>query len=226
GDMTGEYDFFAHTAEVTSIDAYDISPGQRKKFFNRLDIDPDIEVNYQIADVNQISLPASTYDVVYIQQAFHHLEAIEHVAKEIHNALKPHGIFVLIDYIGPNQLQRSEKQRRICGEIWSGLPERLRTTAQGLVYDQIHIPKIEALPPFEAVRAEEIMGVLTDTFDVDSLFTYAGILFPLLEGFAQNYTESEEDQQLLAHLWRLDQELIYAGLVEPNFMRTILTRKT
>ena len=70
------------------------------------------------------------------------------------------------------------------------------------------------------------MGVLTDTFDVDSLFTYAGILFPLLEGFAQNYTESEEDQQLLAHLWRLDQELIYAGLVEPNFMRTILTRKT
>jgi SAM-dependent methyltransferase len=223
--MTGEYWFFRNTAKVRTIDAYDISEGQREKFFGRSNLDPSIEVNYTILDVNKISLPKNTYDVVYIQQAYHHLQEIEHVAEQINKALKPNGIFVLTDYIGANYLQRTEKQRRICSELWPLLPVRLRTSAQNRVYDKIHIPKKETLPPFEAVRAEEILPVLCNTFETKYMFTYAGILFPLLEGFAQNYTDSDEDQKLLQHLWNLDRQYIEEGRVEPNFVRAIFTRK-
>ncbi|MCB1675119.1 MAG: class I SAM-dependent methyltransferase, partial [Halioglobus sp.] len=76
GDMTGEYRFLKN-AGVTSIDAFDISAGQRDKFFNRMGDSPDIEVNYFIEDVNAISLKENHYDLVYVQQAYHHFEAIE-----------------------------------------------------------------------------------------------------------------------------------------------------
>lgn len=225
GDMTGEYGFFRNVAKVKTIDAFDVSEGQRDKFFDRKDLDKSIQVNYSIEDVNYVLLPENTYDVIYIQQAYHHLKAIEHVAEQINKALKPDGVFVLLDYIGANCLQRTKKQRELCGELWPLLPPRLRTSAQNRLYDSIHIPKKETLPPFEAIRSEEILPVLTRTFETAYLFTYAGILFPLLEGFAQNYTDSEEDKKLLQHLWDLDRKYIEEGRVEPNFVRAVFTKK-
>lgn len=225
GDMSGEYQFLNNAAEVVSIDAYDISEGQRQKFLKRQDLNPDIEINYQISDVNKIELPQSSYDIVFVQQAYHHFEALEHIADQIHNTLKPDGIFVIIDYIGANYLQRTGKQKKVSQEIWSTLPERLRTTLQGDVREYIHVPDIDSLPPFEAIRSEDILDVLSAKFKAEELFTYAGILFPLLEGFAQNYTDQAEDQSLLQNLWDLDRQLLQEGKVEPNFMRAILKKK-
>lgn len=224
GDMTGEYKFL-RKAGVKSLDAFDISEGQREKFFSRMADGLDIEVNYYIEDVNAIKLKENYYDIVYVQQAYHHFEAIEHVAREINKALTPDGLFVLIDYVGPNFLQRSEKQKRICRYLWQRLPEKYRRDAKGMVREEIHIPLKESLSPFEAIRAEEILETLTSTFNTEHLFLYSAILFPLINAFAHNYDDSEEDQNLIKKLWELDRLLIECGLVEPNFVRAIFTKR-
>lgn len=224
GDMTGEYRFLKN-AGVTTIDAFDISSGQRDKFFARMGNSLDIEVNYFIEDVNTIKLKENYYDIVYVQQAYHHFEAIEHVAREINKALTPGGLFVLIDYIGPNFLQRSEKQKLVCRYLWQHLPEKYRTDIEGKVRDDIHIPKKGSLSPFEAIRAEEILQTLTNTFNTEHLFLYAAILFPLINCFAQNYGASEEDAKLIKNFWDLDRLLIETGLVEPNFVRAIFSKR-
>ena len=110
GTMAGEYVYLKHRG-ATEIDAYDISEGQRDKFYETT-YDGEVDVNYQICDVNEIELPADEYDIVFIQHAYHHLVEVEHVARQINKSLKTSGVFVLIDYIGLPFLQRTEKQLR------------------------------------------------------------------------------------------------------------------
>ena len=132
---------------------------------------------------------------------------------------------MLIDYVGANFLQRTERQKVICSRLWPFLSERYRLSSNGALCANLHIPKKENLSPFEAIRAEEILEVLHEQFHVEHEFLFAGILFPLLEGFAQNYSDSDEDKRLLEAMWNLDRELIESGEVEPNFVRGIYRKR-
>ncbi|MDX1745870.1 MAG: class I SAM-dependent methyltransferase, partial [Halobacteriales archaeon] len=220
GDMAGEYGFFKRTG-ITEVDAYDISPGQRDKFYDRV-YDGEIEVNYLIADVNEIQLPENRYDLVYLHHAYHHVEELEHVADQILESLKPDGVLAVVDYVGANFLQRTERQRDLCSAIWRTMPERYRLNQKGQVVSKLRIPPKESLSPYEAIRAEDIVEVLDERFEVEERFFYAGILFPLFNGFARNYDDdSEADQEFLRLMWDLDRWLIETGNIEPNFMKAI-----
>ena len=223
GDMQGEYPFLEGLG-VTAIDVIDLSPGQRGKFFAR-EPAPTIDVTYDIADINQVELPAKTYDVVYVQQAFHHFEALEHLAAQVNGALRDDGIFVVIDYIGANYLQRTPNQRAFCQAIWERMPERWRRDAGGRVHETLFIPRRKNLSPFEAIRAEEIETILARTLKPMASDRFAAILFPLFNGFAHNYTNDATDRAFIEKMWALDRRLIAAGDVEANFLRAIYAKR-
>jgi SAM-dependent methyltransferase len=218
GDMSAEYPFFK-TVGVREVDAFDISEGQRAKFLAVYD--HAIPVNYMIADANTIELEPGRYDLVYLKHAYHHVEALEHVADEIVKALKPHGILAINDYIGTNFLQRSPRERDLCGAIWRSMPERYRIALNGRVVPELRIPAIHTLPPYEAVRSEDILEVLTTRFETLEMVGYAGILLPLFNGFAQHYTDSPEDEAFVRIMWDLDMWLLQSGAITPNLMKAI-----
>jgi SAM-dependent methyltransferase len=219
GDMRGEYRFLRNVG-ITEIDAADLSVGQRDKFYDEV-YDGAIPVNYRIADANDIELEAGRYDLVFLQHAYHHIEALEHVADQISRSLKPHGLFAINDYVGANFLQRTPRQRDLCGAIWRAMPERYRIAQSGEVLPELRIPPKESLPPYEAVRSEDILDVLASRFETREMFLYAGILVPLFNSFAQCYTDSTEDQEFLRLIWDLDRWLLNSGLIEPNLMKAI-----
>jgi SAM-dependent methyltransferase len=219
GDMAGEYAFLRQVG-VSEIDAWDISEGQRVKFYDHV-YDGEIPVNYSIGDVNKIALEPGRYDVVYLQHAYHHVEALEHVADHIAASLRPGGVFALVDYVGANFLQRTPRQREICGALWKTLPARVRVARNGSVVEQLRIPPRHTLPPYEAVRSEDILGVLHERFTPVKLFLYGGLINPIFNGFAHLYTDSEEDKQFIRMMWELDQALIRTGGIEPDFIRSI-----
>lgn len=223
GDMTGPWGCFKQ-AGIEHIDAWDISEGQRDKFFQHR-YDGSIAVDYHIGDVNPLQLPLAHYDLVIVQQAYHHFEALESITQQIARALKPHGLLLLKDYIGPNQLQRSANQLAICEPLWRALPERLRRNARGGINEQLHIPAPESLPPYEAIRSEDILPILETELLCLAKHCYGGILFPLCNGFAHNYEDSAEDMARLEIFWQLDQQLSSSGVVEPNFIRAIYARR-
>ncbi len=223
GMMTGEFAYLKARG-ATSIDAYDISEGQRKKFLQS-DYDKSINVNYQICDVNEIVLPEEKYDLIFIQQAYHHLIEVEYVAQEINKSLKSDGIFVLIDYIGRPFLQRTEKQLHLAERIWRTMPERLRTNHSGKVFKNVPIPCKENMSPFEAIRSDAIWPALTEYLDLKSHYFLCGVLFPIFNGFAQNYTNAEHDMRFIKEMWEIDRFLIETGGIEPNFCRAIFGKK-
>jgi SAM-dependent methyltransferase len=221
GDMAGEYTFLKRMG-VAEIDAFDLSEGQREKFRSNVD-DGAVPVNYQIADVNNIELAPGRYDVVYLQHAYHHVERLEHVADQIRAALKPDGTLALIDYVGANFLQRTPRQRDLCAAIWRTMPERYRVRPSGRVFAEMRIPDRATLSPYEAVRSEEIISVLDSRFDRPQSYFFGGILFPIFNGVAQNFTDSETDQDFLRVMWDLDRWLLETGSIEPNFVKAIYT---
>jgi len=223
GDMTGEYNFLKKIG-AHEIDAFDISEGQREKFFKKV-YDGKIKVNYNIGDVNNINLKEDYYDVVYVQESYHHIENVEHLAKEINKSLKSDGVFVIIDYIGEPFLQRTKKQREICSKIWKTLPKKYRKNPQGVILENIHIPKKEILSPNEAIRSDIILPTLKKTFIEHKTFLYAGILFPIFNNFAKNYENNESDMTLIKLMWELDRILVEEGTVEPNFIRGIFRKR-
>ncbi len=220
GEMKGEYKFLKSLG-VQRIDAYDISEGQREKFYRSI-YDNSIEVNYKIEDVNNVNLPERKYDVVYVQQAYHHLENVYGVAQQIRESLKDDGIFVIIDYIGAPFLQRTKKQKEYASRIWKILPNRLRKNHKGIVLNEIHIPPKSSLSPYEAIKSDQIMYAFEKNFVCIKQLKYGGILFPVFNGFSQNYTRSEEDMLFIKSMWETDQFLIQNNMVEPNFIRSIM----
>jgi SAM-dependent methyltransferase len=217
GDMSGEYHFFSRVG-VSHIIAYDVSSGQRDKFY--IKYDGRIPVDYHIADVNQLELPRNTFDIVYMNQSLHHIEAVEQVVSRLATALTPDGLFALNDYIGVPFLQRSHKQRELTARLWPHLPERLRRNHKGNVFNTPHIPKKDELSPYEAIRSDAILPALHANFIPLKELTFGGFLFPLINGFAQNYTE-DDDATLLKMLWEMDQYMIEQGAIEPNFIRAV-----
>jgi SAM-dependent methyltransferase len=223
GDMKGEYNFFKKIG-ATSIDAFDVSSGQRDRCLQTV-YDGAIELNYGITDVNAIELKKDHYDVVYMQQSLHHIEKVERTLVQIHDSLTPDGIFVLSDYIGEPFLQRGPKQREVCAKLWSCLPKRLRMSPHGL-HDTILIPPKNMLSPFEAIHSDAIVPALETLFRIHKQIVFAGLLFPIFNNFAQCYDASRElDDTLIKLMWELDKIMVGNGTVEPTFIRGIFLRR-
>jgi SAM-dependent methyltransferase len=224
GEMRGEYVFFCETGAL-KVDAYDIDAISRGRFMAR---HPEAAamIEYNIGDVNRIELPENTYDLIYVQHAYHHFEALEHLTSQAWRALKPDGLFAISDYNGANFLQRMPNQRQVCARLWSILPDRLKVDRMGRLRKKLLIPNQAGLSPYEAIRSEELEGILRKHFRFREYFAYGGIVYPILNGFAHNYRpENAEDDAILALLWELDQSTLMAGTVEPNYFKAILTKQ-
>ncbi|CAJ1379656.1 unnamed protein product [Effrenium voratum] len=124
GPMAGEYPMLKSFG-VDSIEAYDTAEGMYQKFLE-FQPNPEIPATYHVMDVNEIHLEEGAFDAIYIQHAYHHFERIEHVAEEISKVLKPSGVFVITDWIGPNFLQRTP-QLAVMNNLWHHMPAKWRT---------------------------------------------------------------------------------------------------
>lgn len=111
-------------------DAYDVSDGLLQEA-NRLAKENGItNISYYIGDINRIALPPNVYDSVWIHSAMHHFEELEHVCQQISQSLKPEGLLILNEYIGPNRFQFPSRQKEIVNLCLRLLPTQYRIVMQ------------------------------------------------------------------------------------------------
>jgi len=107
-------------------DAYDVAEGSiaiANREAEKAGID---RIDYHVADINHITLPANHYDSVWIFAALHHIENLEGVCQQISQSLKPNGLLVLQEYIGPSRFQFSARQKELANLCLALLPARYR----------------------------------------------------------------------------------------------------
>jgi SAM-dependent methyltransferase len=225
GDMAGEHTAFANPKlPFAEVDAYDISP-QSVERARRLTDQKGLKVNYHLANVNQVELAHNRYALIVIFHSYHHFEQVDHVAQQINRALLPGGIFYTLDYIGPCRLQFSERQLHYAQRILQLLPTRYRRQLDGTVRQSIQRVSPEALSPDEAICSDQILPAIAQHMNIVQQYNWAGLLYPLLEGLAFNFTVCDEDRALLKLLFDLDYALCQAGEVEPNFTITLAAKQ-
>src|SRR5262249_7931881 len=84
-------------------------------------------LTYEVADLNTATFPKETYDTVYAHAALHHVFQLEHLLDQIKQTLKPGGLFVVYEYIGPSQMQFPRRDIELADIFLKVIPERYRS---------------------------------------------------------------------------------------------------
>lgn len=226
GDMQGEHAIFIDPRlPFVEVDAYDVSAKSIERA-RQLTDGKGLKVNYFVADVNQLELPRDRYGLVVVHHAFHHFKRVDHVARQINQALMWGGVFHTVDYVGPRQLQFTARQLFCAQQMLQLLPSWYRREPDGGLRQRIQSVPPDVLSPDEAICSDLVLPAITQHLHVLWQCNWAGLLCPLLQGIAVNFDHRRRaDDLLLKFLFDLDYALCQAGEVEPNFTITLATKR-
>jgi SAM-dependent methyltransferase len=211
---------------VKKIAGFDIASGrldQAKKLVRGMPI------IYHGCNINAISLDENAFDFALCKTILHHLTKLEHVFSELKRALRPGSLLYINDYIGPARFQFPEKVLRIGDRLLAEIPPDLRRYRHDPRQIKTRINRIApetiiAADPSEAIRSDEINGLLRQYFPVvEEHGTGGSILFRLLDGIAHNFDpQCHEHNQILKALCAFEENLIKKRLLPDIFKVYVL----
>jgi len=186
-------------------------------------------LTYRVSDVERARGEPARYDLIVAWMALHHLRNLRHVFREVRRALKPEGIFVVNEYVGPSRFQVPDRQVAFINSLLSELPADLRRKPTGEVKERFDRPPIHQIvrhDPSEAVSSHRILPLLRRHFAMAECVGYGGtVLNWLLEGIVQNFREDDPEHR--AHLERLyaaERELLGTGRFASDFAFVVAQR--
>jgi SAM-dependent methyltransferase len=188
-------------------------------------------IQYRIEDLNRISLPVSSYDVVFGISSIHHVTDLKHLFQQVAASLKSGGYFLLDEYVGPSQFQWPDEQLSAINEQLEALPAEFKLLVNGKgpkgAVVRPTLAQMNAEDPSEAIRSADILKLVSDYFDVVEVKGYGGsLLHMLLAGITGNFVE--DDPRSMAYLqgfFDLEDSLIASGRLQHDFANIIVRKK-
>ena len=188
-------------------------------------------LTYDVADLNAATLPKETYDAVYVHAALHHVFQLEHLLDQIKQTLKPGGLFVVYEYIGPSQMQFPRRDLELADVFLKAIPERYRSMPRFKEIKKealrLSLDAMNSSDPSESIRASEIVPLTASRFEVKH-FRYVGgsLLLLIFSEIAGNFKENDaEIMPLVEALIALDNFLIDHKVL-PSYHVYIVCEKT
>ena len=188
-------------------------------------------IRYTAADLNRCTLPPRSFDFIYFFQSLHHIEALEHVLEQCRQALRPDGLLLVNEFVGPSRFQWTRRQEDMANALLGLLPNDLRRDLQngGVKKKIVHatVKQMVAHDPSESVRSAEIESLVKSCFDVVNEWNWGGTLNHLLfQNIAANFDQGNADHRAIIELL-IDQEnaLIRERLLPSDF-KVFLARQS
>lgn len=176
-------------------------------------------IRFEEGDFNRLALEANSYDVVLGLGSIHHVEALEGFWGEVRRALRPGGLVLAQEYIGPDRMQWNEAQVREGSRVLASLvPDEHKVHHHDV--RPVDLAMLIADDPSEAVRSSEILSTLKAAgFSVPG---YAGggcaLLQPVLMHQIQTFDPKDwEHNHLLMTIFREEDRLMKAGVLGDDF---------
>ncbi|MGH3079758.1 MAG: class I SAM-dependent methyltransferase [Gaiellaceae bacterium] len=178
-------------------------------------------IEYRRADLNTVELGRDCYDIAFAIQVLHHIDALEHLLDQVAASLRPEGLFVVNEYVGPPRFQLLGKTRDVMNRVLDVVPEEYKTNPRdGSVrgpMERAAPEDIVAVDPSEAIRSDEIPELLRSRFDVLYEADFGGtVLQFLLADIVANFDEADARDVALLDLICLIEELLIAERVLPS----------
>lgn len=188
------------------------------------------ELIFVRGDLKRFPLSPSYYDFVFSDRILHHFQPVGEMIENVFRSLKPGGIWIVLDYIGPNRLQFNQVQVAETNRMLSAIPARFRTRhwsaavkkrvdASGLLFMML-------TKPFEAPQSREILPALKARMKTLEFFELGGtILAPLLEDIEANFADPDpQGAQILRDCIRFEQELLVSQKLPSDYVLGIFQK--
>jgi SAM-dependent methyltransferase len=170
-------------------------------------------------DFNRLELDPRSFDVVVGLGSIHHVEALEHFWSVVRAALRPGGVVLAQEYVGPNRLQWNEAQVREGTRVLAELVPAEHKPDHALVAP-VPLEVMLAGDPSEAVRSRDILPTCKDGgFRIEA---YVGAGCALLQPVLMNQVHTfdprnwEHNHRLMT-LFREEDRLMRAGILGDDF---------
>ena len=180
-------------------------------------------IRYMAADLNHFELPPQRFDFIFFFQSLHHIEALEDVLGHCQRALRPSGLLLVNEFVGPSRFQWTSRQLDMANALTAVLPEDLRRDLQqGGVKTEIVRPTVRHMvthDPSEAVRSAEIEPLVKAYFDIVGEWNWGGTLNHLVfQNIAANFDQANAcHRSLIELLIHHENELIRRELLPSDF---------
>jgi len=204
-----ESDVFSN---ITCIDIADNLLAQAEKIANEKNI---TNMEFVVGDIWKLPIEKESFDVIFFHSSLHHFDKIStFINDKIKEWLKPAGLLIINEYVGPNRLQFSKTQISNINKGLKIIPDRYRQRFQSKwlknkFYGSGYMRMVVA-DPSECIESAEILPVIHAGFTVLEEKAYGGnLLMNILKDIAHNFLEDNpETNAVLDTLFDLEDKYL------------------
>lgn len=207
-----------NTGLVKHFDLYEISP-TRVDQGKRLAHQQAVSDRVSFFTENAFDKKLGSYELVYWNNALHHMLDVEAAIAWSREHLVPGGWFVMDDFVGPSRFQWSDENLSHATRVRSLLPDRFLYNPADLSQKlpiEIRRPTVESMikdDPTEAADSDRIVSSVKKMFPNAVVIPTGGALYNLaLNDVIAHFDESSEDLSLLQSILMSDELLAHAGM--------------
>lgn len=207
---------------VTHLLGYDLSPesvASAQKWARSSGIET---FRYEEGNLDDLVLPPQKYDLILAEMSLHHVTQLERLMESVAHSLRPGGLLLVDEYVGPTRFRWSLAQMEVVNRLLESLPREKRMSPASVYKPEIeHQPEefFENTDPSEAIRSGEVLACLANRFEVLWKRDYGGtVLHPLLHDIAWNFAEGNlEDEDFLKLAIETEDCLMEKGELASDF---------
>lgn len=227
GDGAHEVQLYT-SGKVRFVSGVDISEGaitQAAARFEAVGAPPD-RYRFEVRDVNALQIE-ETFDLIFSTGALHHATNLEALLSTVERALAPNGYFVVVEFIGPNRFQWSDRQIEVANQVLSVIDPAYLRDGRNTRFERPTIESMLACDPSEAVRSADVYPLVKKHFSVCYERFYNGTLLhqlhPLLRTELAN--QGKRDFDSIVKLILLLEDLLIKGHVLPSDFVFLICQK-
>ena len=176
-------------------------------------------LEFTVADFNQLSLEPRSLDAVLGLGSIHHVEALERFWAEVRDALRPGGVVLAQEFVGPNRMQWRPAQVEHGNRVLRDLVPRIHKVHHQEVV-MTPVGEMLRLDPSEAVRSEDILATCKAAGFTILGYASAGcaLLQPVLMNQVHTFDPRNFDHNLvLMQLFAEEDRLMKSGILHDDF---------
>jgi len=211
GCGTGSHErLFAAFPEIESILAFDLS----EKSIEIAQKDDFPKIKYRVKDFYTWIDEPIECDILFFYSSLHHFGQLESLIPQLKTKLKPNGLLIIHEYVGPDRMMWTRAQRKEVNRLLATLPQSHRRFAQGKgIKKQAYRPglwRTLLTDPSESIEPSKIVPLLREHFTPLYEQGFGGnILHLLFKDIAQHFMdETVQNATLLKQLFDAEDEFL------------------
>lgn len=186
-------------------------------------------ITYTVQDLNHYTPAPASFDFIFFFHSLHHVRELERLLAACARALRPGGLLLVNEFVGPARFQWTKKQLALANALFAILPEPLRYDLSAhRVKNEIKPMPVEEMIKIdetEAVRSADIEKVLKGTFTVIDEKNWGGTLNNLIfTDTAGNYDLKNPYHLAIVELLIHHENVLIENGVLPSDFKVYLAR--